>query len=278
MPERARCAAHPDVPAADTCARCGDYYCRGCADPRHDAVCIRCGDRLPSGIAGEDPRHGVWPWRWLKTLWHVIWKPKVAFPGPARFVPALGFAAICGALIGVMLLVMGAALLAPADSVLRQQLGGEPKSVLWLGAALAVLLPMAASVVWSGLLAVSFAVGLASVGRTRGVMRFALRACGYAQAITLLAVLLPFGFALSAQLVADSRLLFRLAHASWIVSSLAWPLLSGRVCFHAGRGVGLDSGRAALAALGATLACVPVAAWVTEQQLDLLAHPLTFGP
>lgn len=277
MAELARCAAHPDVPAADTCARCGDYYCRGCADPRHDDVCIRCGDRLPSGIAWEDPRHGVWPWRWLQTAWQVMWKPAVAFPGPARFGPALGFAALSGVVIGVMMLVMGVALLAPADSVLRQQLGGEPTSVLWLSAAVVVLVPAASTVVWSCLLAASFAVGLASVGRTRGAMRFALRASGYAQAVTVLAVLLPFGFALTAQLVGDSRLLFQLAHGSWLVSSVAWPLLSGRVCFHAGRGVGLDSGRAALAAVGATLACLPVAAWVTDQQLELLARPLTFG-
>lgn len=277
MTELARCAAHPDVPASETCARCGDYYCRGCADPRHASVCIRCGERLPSGIAWEDRRHGVLPWRWLKTVAQMVLRPRVAFPGPARFGASLGFAAACGLAIGVLLVSIGAALLVPPDGLLRQLLGGRTPALLGLSGAFVLGVPVGFTVAWTAASGLSFAAGLASVGRSRGALRFGLRACGYAQAITLLAVLVPFCFALPAQLVGDSRLLFQLGHASWIASSLVWPLLTGRVCFWAGRGLGLDTSRAMMAAIGPTFACAPLAAFVTDQQLELLAQSAALG-
>lgn len=268
----ARCAAHPDLAAIGTCERCGDFVCRGCADPRHPGVCVRCGGRLPSGIAWEDPRAGGPVGRFLRTVRDVLVRPRVAFPGPIRAWPALAFAAVCGLGLGAMLVAMAGALLLADSELLRGRLE-ESRSAFLLAMGLALLLPVVLTVLFGVAQAASFALGLVSVGRPRGAFRFALRACGYAQGILLLSVLVPFLAAVAAQLVGTVGPLFGATHVTWIVASALWPILSARVCFFAGRGLGLSSGRAAFAAFGPALVCTPIAAWVTHQQLELLSDP-----
>ena len=268
----ARCAAHPDVAAVGTCERCGDFVCRGCSDPRHPGVCVRCGGRLPSGIAWEDPRAGGLPRRFLVTLRDVLVRPRVAFPGPIHAWPALAFAALCGLGLGGTLLAMAGALLAADSALLRGRLE-ESRTAFGLAMGLALVLPIAATVLWAIVQAASFALGLVSVGRPRGAFRFALRSCGYAQGILLLCVLVPFVLAMAAQVVGSVGTLFAGTHVTWIVASAVWPILSGRVCFFAGRGLGLSSGRAAFAAFGPALVCTPIAAWITHQQIELLREP-----
>jgi hypothetical protein len=269
----ARCATHPDVPAVGTCARCGDFVCRGCADPRHPGVCARCGGRLPSGIAWEDPRAGGLGRRFLLTVRDVLVRPRVAFPGPIHTWPALAFAALCGLGLGAMLVAMAGALLVAESDLLWGRLE-ESKAAFGLAMGLALLLPIALTVLFAIVQAASFALGLVSVGRSRGAFRFALRGCGYAQGILLLSVLVPFVAATAAQVVGSVGTLFATTHVIWIVASAVWPVLTGRVCFYAGRGLGLASGRAAFAAFGPALVCTPIAAWVSHQQIELLRDPV----
>lgn len=54
----ARCARHPEAPAATLCARCGDQLCRTCL-PQGSLVCAPC--------AARDPFHGVEPLPWERA-------------------------------------------------------------------------------------------------------------------------------------------------------------------------------------------------------------------
>lgn len=49
LPEGARCAIHPDQPAARTCVRCGNYMCTACTS-EGTGLCLTCASR--AGSAG----------------------------------------------------------------------------------------------------------------------------------------------------------------------------------------------------------------------------------
>jgi hypothetical protein len=246
--------------------------CRGCQHPSHPTVCRRCGERLPSGIAWEDVRAGPLPLRFLKTLRDIALRPKVAFPGPARPLPSLAFATVCGLGLGTILVTMAAVLLLAGSPLLASRLD-ESLPIFVAAMGLALFLPVALVLAWALVQAASFTLGLISVGRGRGAFRFALRSCGYAQAIVLLAVLVPFLFASAAHLLDGVASLMKATQVSWIIASALWPVLTARVCFWAGRGMGLSSARAAFAAFGPSLVCTPAAAWVGHQQLEMLREP-----
>jgi hypothetical protein len=58
--ENARCAVHPEQPAAAVCARCGDYHCAACHKQIADrALCERC-RTLPGVDYVEDTRRRYW--------------------------------------------------------------------------------------------------------------------------------------------------------------------------------------------------------------------------
>lgn len=263
-----RCARHPDANGAHTCTRCGDFFCEGCLDPVHPTVCARCAERLPHGIAWEDPRAGWLGWRFVLTLRDVLLRPRVAFPGPARPLPAFGFAALCGAILGGLFLVFATVLFAENLDMVQPVLDG-------LGAAGVVLLGFMGLFLWVGLLlgaalvqTASFAVGLRIAGRTRGLLRFAGRASGYAQGLVLLGLLGPLALAL-ADTVEDGA--FETARsAAWLATAFVWPTLSGRVWFAAAKGLGLPSTRAALAASWPTVACTLPAAYMSWYELRQL--------
>lgn len=46
LPEGARCAIHPDQPAARTCARCGNYLCSACTSAGTSGLCLTCASRV----------------------------------------------------------------------------------------------------------------------------------------------------------------------------------------------------------------------------------------
>ena len=48
MPSDARCAQHPDAPAAATCARCGTFACSRCLV---GSLCLACSQRVPAPSA-----------------------------------------------------------------------------------------------------------------------------------------------------------------------------------------------------------------------------------
>lgn len=257
-----RCARHPDVEASRVCDRCGDYYCRACADAAHPGVCARCAERLPHGIAWEDPRAGRWPVRLLKTFRDVLWRPGVAFPGPARPLPALGFATICGMTFATLLLIFGVVLGAEGDPSFALVMSYEP-TALALAAALGYLLFTGGIVLVALAESASFALGLLMAGRSRGLWRFAIRASGYAQGLVPLLVLPPYALNL-VYLFAPSGGLSLAIRYAWVAVLFAWPVASGRVWYEAGRGLGLRSGRAAIAAAGPTLLCTLPAAYLSH--------------
>jgi uncharacterized membrane protein len=47
-PEGARCAIHPDQPAARTCVRCGNYMCSACTSAGSTGLCLTCASRVGS--------------------------------------------------------------------------------------------------------------------------------------------------------------------------------------------------------------------------------------
>lgn len=271
------CARHPDIAAAGTCERCGDFYCDACGDARHPGVCVRCGARLPSGLAWEDRRAGAWPIRFLVSAWQLTRRPQIAFPGPARAGRAIGFAALCGLGLGVVLVAMAAVLSLDPTSYVRLRLE-ESTATFAAAMGIALALPVLVTVLWSAAQAVSFAVGLASAGRRAGVFRVALRACAYAQIVLLLLILAPFAGAVIGELEPTSTTIFVVVRVLWVASCGLWPVLTGRVCYWAGRGVGLPASRAAFAALGPALMCVPIAAYVSNQQLEMLEAPQLYVP
>ncbi|HJL16916.1 MAG TPA: hypothetical protein RMH99_14725 [Sandaracinaceae bacterium LLY-WYZ-13_1] len=273
----ARCARHPEVVAVGVCERCGDYVCEACDDARHPGVCVRCGARFPSGLAWEDPRAGAWPWRGLKSLGQLLRRPSIAFPGPARNGRAFLFVALCGLLVGAMLVGMAVVLMRDPDSYVRMRVreGGLPVVASF---ALVLLVPALALMVWTPIQAASFAVGLASAGRRAGVMRLALRACAYGQGLLLVCLVPPFVAAVLSALLPASLPLFVTVRVAWIGGCVLWPLLTGRICYWAGRGVGLSGSRASFAALGPALTCIPAAAWVSHEQMVMLEAPRLYLP
>ena len=53
IPEGARCAIHPELPASHVCTRCGNYCCDACSGngvPR--TLCIACGSKTGAGHYG----------------------------------------------------------------------------------------------------------------------------------------------------------------------------------------------------------------------------------
>lgn len=62
----ARCATHPDQPAAATCARCGDYACSACFDPLTEQ-CVAC-EQVAGGAAYHVVPVGRFVWMTLVTL------------------------------------------------------------------------------------------------------------------------------------------------------------------------------------------------------------------
>jgi len=243
-----QCARHPDIAADGTCQRCGDYVCRGCRHGPHPELCTRCGDRLPRGIPWEDRRYGVLPLRFLQTLRDVFVRPKIAFPGPARVGPASAFA-LCVALVSVL----GWAAIAYWT--------GEGRGAMALGHALvgsAVAVPVITAAVVL-VQSASFAAGLAAVGRRHGLWRFSMRAAGYASPIFWAGF---FAAALGTfALGAGER--------AWVVELVVWALLTGRIYVHAGRGLGLPTRTALVAAVGPTVLCAVPAALLAYEMLIL---------
>lgn len=243
-----QCARHPDVAADGTCGRCGDYVCRGCRHALHPELCARCGDRLPRGIPWEDRRYGVLPLRFVQTLRDVFIRPRVAFPGPARVGPASAFA-----LAVALLSVLGWAAIAYATG---EQRGAAALGHALIGSAVAVPVITAAVVVVQS---ASFAAGLAAVGRRHGLWRFSMRAAGYATPI----------FWVGFFVAAGGTLGLGIGERGWIVELVVWALLTGRVFVYAGRGLGLPTRKALVAAIGPTLLCAVPAALLAYELLIL---------
>ncbi len=244
------CARHPDVAADGTCERCGDYVCRGCRHPLYSALCARCGDRLPRGIAWEDHRYGILPWRFVLTLRDVLVRPRVAFPGPARLAPGLSFALACFALavIPFVALVLDATRAFDRASIASALLGSGVVVALATGGLVLTQ-------------ALTFGVGLMMVGRRHGVIRFGLRAASYASALWWIVF---FVGALATRAL-------EMPDAGWAVLLAAWAALTGRVFLYAARGLGLTTGSAVSAALGPTLLCTTPIALLAYERLAWLA-------
>lgn len=264
----AHCARHIEVEATGTCARCGDYVCDGCRHPHHEEHCQGCGDRFAHGIAFEDRRFGSVPWRALLTSRQVLLTPQVAFPGPSRVGPALTFAALNACAVGLALFIVCLIFVAKVDLPISPTFGEEGPIVLGVASALVgvgagvLVLVMTLGMGWS------FAIGLSGVGRPRGALRFGIRAAGYAAGV----VALSLGAIVATaplSLVVDPSL-FDWVRWFWVAMGLVWPALTGRVFFHAARGLGLPSARAATAALGPTVLCTLPAAWWSHHQLSLI--------
>ena len=249
-----QCARHPDVTADGTCERCGDFVCSGCWHPTYPSVCSRCGDRLPRGIAWEDKRYGLLPWRFVLTIRDVLVRPKIAFPGPARVAPGLLFVVAC-LLLSAVPFGLVTLRLAPRG------LGATELSAAVAGS---VALTAAGALLVVGAQSVSFGIGLLMVGRRRGVLRFGLRAASYAFVVSWL------GFFIGAGASMAQPALGAATHAVWIGVLVLWPALAGRVFVHAARGLGLGTGKSVLAALGPTIVCTIPAALETQEQLGML--------
>lgn len=261
-----QCARHPDITAKGTCARCGDFVCEGCRHPRYPELCRDCGDRQPQGIAWEDPRYGPWPWRFLLTLRDVLVRPWIAFPGPARIAPPLTFIVVCACLVVVYLAGSGVVIALAGTHWWHLELDQSFVCgiLLWVPLGIGVLLA------FSAVLAGSFASGLISVGRRRGLGRYGFRAAGYAMGLWTIFVLV--GGAVGLATTTIDALAADIGNVTWIAVCVVWPPLTGRVFFHAGRGLGLRSGRAIAAASGPTILCTLLAAYMTHVQLGLLPH------
>lgn len=244
------CARHPDVEADGTCERCGDFVCRGCRHHLHPELCARCGDRLPRGIAWEDHRYGVLPWRFVLTIRDVVVHPKVAFPGPARVSPGVWFALACFAVsvVPFTALVLDTTRAFDQDSVVSAVLG----SVVVVALATAALVTTQA---------ITFGVGLMMVGRRHGVMRFGLRAATYASALWWLVFFVG----------AAATLSLEMPDLGWMVLLASWAGLTGRVFVHAARGLGLPTRSAVSASLGPTLLCTAPVALLAYERLSWLA-------
>lgn len=235
-------------------------------------MCVRCGARRASGLAWEDRRAGPAPWRWLKTVGQLVARPGIAFPGPARPGRAIAFSALCGLGLGAVLLAMAGLLLTDPGSFVRLRFDAS-RATFAAAMAIALVLPAALTVLFALAQAASFAVGLASAGRRVGVLPLAVRACAYAQAMLLVCVLVPFAGAVAAVRAPSSLALFVTVRVLWVVACAAWPVLTGRICWWAGRGAGLSGGRAAFAAFGPALLCLPPAAYLSHEQLAMLEAP-----
>lgn len=245
-----QCARHPDARADGTCERCGDFVCRACQHPGHPALCARCGDRLPRGIAWEDPRYGVLPWRFVLTLRDVLLRPKVAFPGPARAWPGVLFAAAACAVSLVPLLALNLDL---AGTLERAGAVTLVSGTVLVAALLTVTLVVTQ--------ALTFGVGLMMVGRRHGVMRFGLRAASYASALGWVAFFAVVGV----------HELIAWLDAGWVVLLLVWVIPTGRVFVSAARGLGLTTSKAVTAAVGPTLLCTAPVAMLAYERLGGLA-------
>ncbi len=245
------CARHPDVVADGTCGRCGDFVCRGCRHHGHPELCGACGDRLPRGIAWEDRRYGLLPWRFVLTFFDVLVRPRVAFPGPARVGPAVAFA-LCGWLASVL----------PFAGIIlyvtRPELTADALGAALIGSLVVVAV---ATGVLISTQAVCFGAGLLMVGRRHGVLRFGGRAACYASAIWWV------GFFIGAA----ASLAFDMSDLGWIAILTIWALLTGRVFIHAARGLGLATQPAVIASVGPTIACAIPVALLAYEQLSYLA-------
>jgi hypothetical protein len=199
-------------------------------------------------------------------------RPGIAFPGPPKTGRAVAFAALCGLGLGAVLLAMAGVLLTDPESYVRLRFE-ESRATFAAAMGLALLLPVLVTVLWALAQAVSFTIGLASAGRRAGVFRVAMRACGYAQAMLLLCVLVPFAGAVAGELAPSNVTIFVTVRVLWVVACALWPVLTGRVCYWAGRGVGLSGGRASFAAFGPALLCLPIAAYLSHEQLAMLEAP-----
>lgn len=260
-----QCARHPDVTADGTCARCGDFVCRGCRHPTYPDHCSGCGGRLPRGIAWEDARYGPLPWRYLLTFRDVLWNPKVAFPGPTGVAAPLSFALVGGCVLLLAIAGVGATMEAAGAIALPEAppIGGTLIcGVAFWGALAASALAMAAM-----LLGLSFGIGLLTVGRRRGLGRFGFRAASYGTAV--FTALFLAGCVVATATVSIDGLDPELSHLVWLALAAAWPPLTGRVFVYAARGLGLTTGRAMVAAAGPTILCTIPAAYLSYVQLGL---------
>lgn len=100
-----RCGAHPALPAAFVCERCGDYACQSClfAEGALGPICARCGARDGGErVAWERLREiGLWAAFW-KSSREILTSPTAFFqttPRPGAGVAALGY--------GVLTYVLG---------------------------------------------------------------------------------------------------------------------------------------------------------------------------
>lgn len=208
----------------------------------------------------------------MKSFGQLLVHPSVAFPGPPKAGRALLFAALCGIGIGILLCGMAGVLLLDPKSYVRVRL--EESQITFAAAMiLALLLPSVVILLWTMAQALSFSAGLASAGRRAGVFRVALRACSYAQAMLLLCILFPFAGAVAAELAPSDRGVFITVRVLWIAATSLWLVLTSRLCFWAGRSLGLSSERAAFAAFGPGMLCLLVAGYLIHEQLTMLEAP-----
>ena len=246
------CARHPDTVASGTCERCGDFVCRGCRHHGHAELCTACGDRLPRGIAWEDRRYGVLPWRFVLTFFDVVFRPQVAFPGPARVAPGLAFA-VCSLLACVVPFV------ALVFYLTRPELTSSTLTPPLIGSVV-VVAGATSTLIFTQ--AVCFAAGLLMVGRRHGVLRFGLRAACYASVIWWIGFFAGAGISLTLDM----------SELGWMLILAVWALLTGRVFFHAARGLGLATQPSIIASLGPTMACtLPIALLAYERLTPWLA-------
>jgi hypothetical protein len=112
----------------------------------------------------------------------------------------------------------------------------------------------------------SFAMGLRMVGRSRGVLRFAMRASGYTHGVLLVAMSVLYSVKLWS-LFGDHIAWADVLVSATIVGAIA--LFCGRVYFWAARGLGVRSGPALLAATGPTVVSAAPAAYLLHLSLPV---------
>jgi hypothetical protein len=106
------CAVHEGAPATGTCERCGNFVCPLCLDTRvlSDLRCAACRARGGTGQIPWESGEGSWAARWWQTCRAVIFQPTHTFSAtrPGSVGAALGFVAVTGAFMGVLLGALGA--------------------------------------------------------------------------------------------------------------------------------------------------------------------------
>ena len=232
-------------------------------------MCVRCGSKLPSGLAWEDRRFGIAPKRFFLTVRDLMVRPAVAFPGTVRVGASVWFAVICAVLIASLVQIVGAILLMRGDALFTQAVENTPSfygraiAVGYLGALILVA-------IYVGAIALSLAIGQLAAGRRRGVVRLSVRTAAYSPAIFVACMLLPFALVCAEYASRAETAFYFASRIAWLLVCLAWPILTARLCYWASRGTGMSGSRAAAAAIGPLLVCAVPALFVVDLQLDML--------